>query len=311
MQNDERNFRSSYYEKVGFRSVEEKKSIEILFKDKQLDKNKISQFCLRFTVPVVYRNLVWKLLLDVIPVYKDCHEFVMKERHTEYNDLLSSLHKMRLVTSETPKAKVIVGMWLLRTGNLKLDWNLQMESELHNGLFLISQSLLKIFDNDVDVYWISKGIFGCMMVWRDTIQTSVENTIMLLKKEDSSLYSHLTSIDALHSIPFERWFCSCFAGTIHESALVKIWDKLVGGSYKILIFVSVILLTSLRRVILKCQTATEVLSSVTTISEESAEVIASKAIDLWQQHGRSVTPSPGKEPKPHLQLRRGKSLGIH
>lgn len=306
MQNDERNFRSSYYEKVGFRSVEEKKSIEILFKDKYLDKNKISQFCLRFTVPVVYRNLVWKLLLGVIPVYKDCHEFVMKERQAEYNDLMSSLQKMRLVTSETPKAKVIVGMWLLKTGNLKLDWNAQMESDVYNGSLLISQSLLKIFDNDVDVYWISKGFFEWMKTWHDTIRSSVDNTKMLLKKEDSSLYSHLTDIDALHKIPFEKWFYSCFAGTVHESALVKIWDKLVGGSYKILIFVSVVLLTSLRRLILKCQTATEVLSGVAIISEESAEVIVSKAIDLWQQHGRSVTPSPGKE------VRRGKPLGgIH
>lgn len=62
MQNDERNFRSSYYEKVGCRSVEEKKSIEILFKDKYLDKIKIGEFCLRFNVPIAYRNLVWQLL---------------------------------------------------------------------------------------------------------------------------------------------------------------------------------------------------------------------------------------------------------
>jgi len=63
MANDERNFRSSYYEKVGFRSVEEKKSIEILLKDKPLDISKLKQFCLRFTVPGMYRNLMWKLLL--------------------------------------------------------------------------------------------------------------------------------------------------------------------------------------------------------------------------------------------------------
>lgn len=58
-----RNFRSSYYEKVGFRSVEEKKSIEILLKEKPLDISKLKQFSLRFTVPQMYRNLMWKLLL--------------------------------------------------------------------------------------------------------------------------------------------------------------------------------------------------------------------------------------------------------
>lgn len=60
---DERNFRSTYYEKVGFRSVEEKRSLEILLKDRPLDQGKLKQFSLRFTVPAVHRNLVWKLLL--------------------------------------------------------------------------------------------------------------------------------------------------------------------------------------------------------------------------------------------------------
>lgn len=60
---DERNFRSSYYEKVGCRGVEEKKSLEILMKEKPWDKVKLKQFCLRFTVPAAYRNLVWKVLL--------------------------------------------------------------------------------------------------------------------------------------------------------------------------------------------------------------------------------------------------------
>lgn len=63
---DERNFRSSYYEKVGCRGVEEKKSLEILMKEKPWDKVKLKQFCLRFTVPAAYRNIVWKVLLGKI-----------------------------------------------------------------------------------------------------------------------------------------------------------------------------------------------------------------------------------------------------
>lgn len=69
MATDERNFRSAYYEKVGFRSVEEKKSLEILLKDKPLDKSKLRQFCLRFSVPATYRNLLWKLLLGNFWLY--------------------------------------------------------------------------------------------------------------------------------------------------------------------------------------------------------------------------------------------------
>lgn len=63
MTTDDRNFRSAYYEKVGCRSVEEKKSLEILLKEKPLNRLKLKQFCLSYTVPTVYRNLLWNLLL--------------------------------------------------------------------------------------------------------------------------------------------------------------------------------------------------------------------------------------------------------
>ena len=60
---DERNFRSTYYEKVGCRSVEEKKSLNILLKDKPLNKIKLKRFCLSFTVPIAQRALLWNLIL--------------------------------------------------------------------------------------------------------------------------------------------------------------------------------------------------------------------------------------------------------
>nr|CAD7431467.1 unnamed protein product [Timema monikensis] len=74
---DERNFRSSYYEKVGFRSVEEKKSLEILLKDKPLDKTKLKQFSLRFTVPGIYRSFIWKILLVQCLITAQAAEFTL------------------------------------------------------------------------------------------------------------------------------------------------------------------------------------------------------------------------------------------
>ena len=63
MADQERNFRSQYYDKVGFRSVEEKKSIESLLKDKTMKHEKLVQFCIRFGLPAMYRLYVWKILL--------------------------------------------------------------------------------------------------------------------------------------------------------------------------------------------------------------------------------------------------------
>ena len=59
----QRNFRSTYLEKVGIKGVEEKKSLDIILKDKNVDLQKLKQFCQRFTLPAAYRLYVWKIIL--------------------------------------------------------------------------------------------------------------------------------------------------------------------------------------------------------------------------------------------------------
>lgn len=63
MSTDDRNFRSAYYERVGCRGVEERKSLDILLKEKPLNRSKLKQFCLSFSVPACYRNSLWNILL--------------------------------------------------------------------------------------------------------------------------------------------------------------------------------------------------------------------------------------------------------
>ncbi|PSN44323.1 hypothetical protein C0J52_09284 [Blattella germanica] len=310
MATDERNFRSSYYEKVGFRSVEEKKSLEILLKDnKSLDKVKLQQFCLRFTVPGIYRNLVWKVLLNVVPIHVDSHKFVMQQREQEYNDLVHSLQFMRIVGEQTPKPQLFLLMWLLETGRLKYDWNTQIDNHLHQSLCLISQTLLNVFDNDVDIYWISKGFFQFVDKFYNDVPKLIEYTRNLLEKEDQELFNHLLNIGALNAIPLQNWLCSCFAGVISETSLGKIWDKLTGGSCKILVFVAVVILITLRRHLLKCLITENILKCLNSIAEEMAEVIVNKAIEMWQQYGSLLTPGTGPDSlKAHLPVSRSKPV---
>ncbi|KAK7873014.1 hypothetical protein R5R35_000314 [Gryllus longicercus] len=289
MASDDRNFRSSYYEKVGFRSVEEKKSLEILLKDKPIDVGKIRQFCLRFTVPGLYRNLVWKLLLCVVPIHVDSHPFVMKQREQQYKDLLHGLKTMRIVNNQTSKPQLYILMWLLETGKLKFDFVGQLDSELHNNLAAISHTLSSIFESDVDAYWISKGFFECVVKFFNDIPHLIALTKTQLEKEDQDLNEHLVEIGAISAIPFHNWLCCCFAGIISESSLEKVWDKLIGGSCKVLIFVAVVLLITLRRLLLKCTTVDSVLDCLGNISEEVSEVIVNQGIEMWQQSGTSFS----------------------
>ena len=52
----EKNFRSHYYEKVGFRGVEEKKSLDLLLGERPLDLDRIHNFCLRYQPYLLWDN---------------------------------------------------------------------------------------------------------------------------------------------------------------------------------------------------------------------------------------------------------------
>lgn len=60
---DGRNFRQSYYEKVGFKGVPEKQSIELILNERPLDVHRLVHFTCRFNLPDLHRERVWHLLL--------------------------------------------------------------------------------------------------------------------------------------------------------------------------------------------------------------------------------------------------------
>ncbi|KAK6644580.1 hypothetical protein RUM43_000847 [Polyplax serrata] len=297
MATDERNFRSFYYEKVGFRSVEEKKSLEILLKEKPLDKIKLKQFCLRFAVPGVYRNLLWKLLLNVTPRYSDNVDFVSRQRTEVYEELYHALQVMNLITSETPKPHLFLLMWLLETGQLKLNLKSQLDDDMFKGLIEISRSLLNIFTDDVDIYWISKGFYTAVKNMHESIPKVIDATKVVLEREDKILYRHLNEIEAFDKVQISKWLNCLFAGALNEIALVKIWDKIVGGSFKILAFVAVVIFLTLRRSIMQSNSTEPLMEELKNISEDTSEVIVNKATELWQQYGSPLVVGDSRKEK--------------
>ncbi|XP_077286491.1 TBC1 domain family member 7 [Arctopsyche grandis] len=302
MGSDKRNFRSNYYEKVGCRSIEEKKSLEILLKEKPWDKVKLKQFSLRFMIPTSYRYLVWKVQLGVLPTYTDLHSFVSTQRQAQFNDLQHALKVMRIVDNNTPKPQLFLAMFMLESGRLHYNFNLQMDC----GMVPISRTLLQMYDDDVDVYWLAKGFYNFVEQFEKDIPKLIDSTKSLLEKEDQDLYRFLQDKNVLDCLPLNKWYTSCFAGILDESALVKIWDKVCGGSSKVLVYVAIVLLVTLRRGILRCEDAEQVLRCIHDVPEEAEEVIANKSIELWQQCG-SMIPGQGEsiinKAKPEIHLR--------
>lgn len=64
-----RNFRSIYYEKVGFRELDRTKSLEILLNEKPLNILKLESFVQKFFIPQIHREKVWMLLLGKLKLW--------------------------------------------------------------------------------------------------------------------------------------------------------------------------------------------------------------------------------------------------
>ncbi|XP_075148088.1 TBC1 domain family member 7 [Haematobia irritans] len=288
MTTDERNFRSSYYEKVGCHSVEEKKSLNKLLQDNIRNHVKLKQFCLSYTVPITHRSLLWNIILGVMPLHKNSTEFIMDQRKDVYDDLMRAVTVMQYGT--TPKHQAFLNMWKLENNTLLAsDRNDDSNADL---VFMeIVKVLLQIFEDDVEIYWLAKEFYECTLEIQQECPRLKELTQTLLKKEDGQLYNHLDSLGVFSSTELlDRWYTTCFAGVINESTLVRVWDKICGGSRKIVVFIFLEMTKAFSDKAMKCKTMLEFKNLMEQVKDPDA--LVNKAIKTWQnsnQHSEKIT----------------------
>ncbi|XP_018334246.1 TBC1 domain family member 7 isoform X2 [Agrilus planipennis] len=213
----------------------------------------------------------------------------MEQRNQEFKDLLHVVQVMRLVDGNTSKPQVFLIMWLLQSGNLGYDFNTQYHRDY--GFINIVQSLMEYFHftDDIDIYWIAKSLYGNIIKIETDFPKLLECTCTILEREDNALYKYLQGEGILNNLPLEKWYKSCLAGVLNDSALAKIWDKLCGGSNKILVFAVISLLINQKYRLLTCTTLNQALDYLKNISDDAADVIANQSIEMWQQNGSPLT----------------------
>lgn len=165
------------------------------------------------------------------------------------------------VTKDLPKSQVFVAMLLLQAGKLHCDCDFTKEYALYS----IVKTMMFYFDSNVDIYWITRAFYENVQKFLCEIPKLKEASYTLLEKEDQQLYKHLIKIDALESLPLDEWFDCCFSGILNDLYLCRIWDKVVAGSYKILIYLTVVLLTSLKLRLMKSHNSQDVLLKVQNV----------------------------------------------
>lgn len=287
----QRNFRSAYYEKVGFRGVEEKKSLEILLKDDPLDVEKLGTFSQRFPLPSVHRILVWKVLFGILPPHHSSHAFVIGYRKDQYQDLLHAVRLIQFVQDTTPRTLVCLRMYQLESGRLPRKTTHPLEHE--DEVFLaIAKSMEEMVDCDVDCYWMVKCFVNQFSnKYGDSVPHLPKSLEHYLNVEDSTLLAHLKACAALDKLPYDLWFQKCFAGCLPDSSLQRVWDKIVSGSCKILVFVAMEVLLTFKMKLMAMSKSEDITQFLENIPKDNTDAIVSKAIDLWHKHCGTPMPS--------------------
>ncbi|XP_058249053.1 TBC1 domain family member 7 [Hemibagrus wyckioides] len=281
----QRNFRSAYYEKVGFRGVEEKKSLEILLKDNPLDVEKLSTFSQRFPLPSMYRIHVWKVLLGILPPHSDSHSLVARYRQEQYTDVKEALQAMRFVHAGTPHTELYLRMHQLENQQLPCRSELQQPGEEDEDFLAIARVMEEIVEDPVNCYWLIRCFVNQFHhKFGDSIPHLPKSLEHFLSLEDSRLLSHLKTSGSLAVLPYSLWFRRCFADCLPESSLQRVWDKVISGSCKILVFVAMEILLSYKIKLMGMSQPDAVVNFLSNMPQENTDAIVTKAIELWHKY---------------------------
>ncbi|KAH9496675.1 TBC1 domain member 7 [Bulinus truncatus] len=287
MMDQERNFRTHYYEKVGFRAVEEKKSIEILLKEQPIKKEKLIQFCLRYGVPAMYRIYVWKIILGILPTNQASQEYVWYHRGEQVKELEKAGRLLAPECTDGSLEHKVLRLKLIDEGCLPLKNKFLDTDPSHSNFLSIVQATSSFVSSDVDLFWISTRFYKHI---QDSLSATIgqfsENILQCLKKEDQNqkLYQHLFEHQVLSVLPMREWLYTCYANILPENALERIWDRVIGESSTILIYVAVSIFLVLRRPLLALQSSVEMVNYLSKIPEDCGDRIVNEALDLLHKN---------------------------
>lgn len=84
-----KNFRNAYLNTLGFTGtpVRQEDPLGTLLADPLLDVIKLKATWIRYDMPSRYRSTVWKILLGVLPSFRESWEFVDEQNNEVYEEL--------------------------------------------------------------------------------------------------------------------------------------------------------------------------------------------------------------------------------
>ncbi|XP_062504195.1 TBC1 domain family member 7-like [Corticium candelabrum] len=199
----QRNFRSFYYETLGVKGVEEKKSLEILLQEQDIDKERLETFCLKFNVPSLYRGVVWKLVLGVLPAHQGIHHYVTSQQCARYEALKHTLVVIQRTCATFPDIpSVYLQLRLMERGELLMKTPTNGVAICpHNHC--VARAVSDMFHDEVDGYVIYMKMTEIQEQVKSMQAMLERDFVHFLRLEDSRLYSHITRIGSTLAILYE------------------------------------------------------------------------------------------------------------
>ncbi|TRY75284.1 hypothetical protein TCAL_00688 [Tigriopus californicus] len=299
---DERNFRSHYLGKVGLLGVDEKKTLELLLNEDPVSISKCAHFAIKCPVPSARRLHLWKVILGITASHQNNADYVWKWRAKPYHDVMRALKVMEKVHTTWPKAKNMAVAYLLFAKCLYFESEKQLSQPRAQHFMAVAETMTKLSEDEIEVFWIAKGLTQQLETLSQETMSELNHSFLTKlgnSSTTSKLFGHLEKIGLIEELPFETWVRRGFAGVLHEAALEKVWDKVIGGSFVILIYLAIQLIETTKTALFGCQTPKEAIRCLTSTSEQTDEIMAQKAVEQWGLDGHQLLPGDGSKHHHH------------
>ncbi|XP_003386738.1 PREDICTED: TBC1 domain family member 7-like [Amphimedon queenslandica] len=302
-----KNFRSAYYETLGFRENEKSISqLENQLKADLIDLPRLKAFCLKNSLPALYRPLVWKILLGAVPCHQDpeTQKYVRDQKIEQFQDLKHSLSVLNAVHIPPPASYRVTGgspispienlvyMYGLEKGRFS---EIKRDSSLRKSLHDVAKVFLDCIDGDeMEIYFCFLGFTAIINSIREHTKEMLEELMSYLIQKENVLYCHLSTLGVLQQIPCKRWFFECFLNEFPLPEIEIIWDRLIGGSYSVLIYIAISLILHRKRALLMSKSIVQALKLFDQLLGSDASIVLKQGLELWEHSGSALVPGNSK-----------------
>eukprot|EP01119_Soliformovum_irregulare_P004524 TRINITY_DN15558_c0_g1_i1.p1 TRINITY_DN15558_c0_g1~~TRINITY_DN15558_c0_g1_i1.p1 ORF type:complete len:313 (-),score=71.23 TRINITY_DN15558_c0_g1_i1:52-990(-) len=295
------NFRATFLNTIGIKNANN--FLENLLHEDYIEAHKLRKAVQKYDIATQHRPEIWKILLGLVPEYKEARDFVHQQRSEHFRYLKSTAHLLKKpveekcafmekvdsisIDPEDPKQQIVL---IYLTQRYYCDAAQPKYFVRFQDLILMTQVFQSVVINDIDAFWCLDLFLKSRAVLSNDegITRQVKIAQRLLESKDPELGSHLLHHQVSLFQLTSEWFRTSFASLFSQEKIYRVWDKLIGVSPDVAGCLAWVLLNSMKGRMMLSDNGPDLLKMVPTIPENAMD----KAMQLFE----NLVQDP-KEPK--------------